>query len=153
MTAPRFFLPAFMLLFTVSVWAEKPAEKAKVTVEKNVMVAMRDGVKLATDIYLPVGNTEKLPVILTRLPYNKDGAKSFGEYFAAHGYAFVAQDTRGRYASEGTWHFMTDDGREAQTAPPGSANSHGQTARSAWWAPPMSAEPSTRWPWKRCLNW
>ena len=101
-----------MLLFTVSVWAEKPAEKAKVTVEKNVMVAMRDGVKLATDIYLPVGNTEKLPVILTRLPYNKDGAKSFGEYFAAHGYAFVAQDTRGRYASEGTWHFMTDDGRD-----------------------------------------
>lgn len=86
------------------------AQEAGVKVEKNVMVAMRDGVKLATDVYLPAGSTEKLPVILTRLPYNKDGAKSFGEYFAAHGYAFVAQDTRGRYASEGVWHWMTDDG-------------------------------------------
>jgi putative CocE/NonD family hydrolase len=86
------------------------AQESGVKVEKNVMVAMRDGVKLATDVYLPAGNTAKLPVILTRLPYNKDGAKSFGEYFAAHGYAFVAQDTRGRYASEGIWHWMTDDG-------------------------------------------
>ncbi len=87
-----------------------PAQEAGIAVEKNVMVAMRDGVKLATDIYLPAGKTAKLPVILTRLPYNKDGAKSYGEYFAAHGYAFVAQDTRGRYASEGVWHWMTDDG-------------------------------------------
>jgi putative CocE/NonD family hydrolase len=76
------------------------------------MVPMRDGVKLATDLYLPANTTSKLPVILTRLPYNKDGAKSIGEYFAAHGYAVVAQDTRGRYASEGVWHFMSDDGRD-----------------------------------------
>ena len=88
------------------------AQESGIQVEKNVMVAMRDGVKLATDVYLPVGNTAKLPVILTRLPYNKDGAKSFGEYFAAHGYAFVAQDTRGRYASQGVWHWMTDDGMD-----------------------------------------
>lgn len=88
------------------------AEKSDIKVQTNVMVAMRDGVKLATDVYLPAINSEKLPVILTRLPYNKDGAKSFGEYFAANGYAFVAQDTRGRYASEGVWHFMTDDGRD-----------------------------------------
>ncbi len=86
------------------------AQEAGIQVEKNVMVAMRDGVKLATDVYLPAGNTGKLPVILTRLPYNKDGAKSFGEYFATHGYVFVAQDTRGRYASEGVWHWMSDDG-------------------------------------------
>ncbi|MBM3859729.1 MAG: CocE/NonD family hydrolase [Verrucomicrobia bacterium] len=82
----------------------------EVTVHTNVMVAMRDGVKLATDIYLPANNTEKLPVILTRLPYNKNGAKRFGTYFASHGYAFVAQDTRGRYASEGVWHMLVDDG-------------------------------------------
>ena len=53
-----------------------------------------------------------MPVILTRLPYNKNGSKSYGDYFAARGYAFVAQDTRGRYGSEGVWHFMTDDGRD-----------------------------------------
>ena len=86
------------------------AQETGVQVEKNVRVALRDGVKLATDVYLPAGSTEKLPVILTRTPYNKDGAKSYGEYFASHGYAFVAQDTRGRYASEGVWHWMTDDG-------------------------------------------
>ncbi|MBL9129562.1 MAG: CocE/NonD family hydrolase [Verrucomicrobiaceae bacterium] len=77
---------------------------------ETVMVTMRDGVKLATDIYKPAGSAEKLPVILTRTPYNKSGAKKHGEYFAQHGYIFVAQDTRGRYGSEGVWHWMTDDG-------------------------------------------
>lgn len=88
------------------------AQKPDIQVQKNVMMPMRDGVKLATDIYLPAGGVEKAPVILMRLPYNKDGAKSIGEYFTAYGYAVVAQDTRGRYASEGVWHFMTDDGRD-----------------------------------------
>ncbi|OYW78196.1 MAG: antibiotic hydrolase [Verrucomicrobia bacterium 12-59-8] len=88
------------------------AQEPGTQVEKNVMVAMRDGVKLATDVYLPAGSAVKRPVILTRLPYNKDGAKSYGDYFAAHGYAFVAQDTRGRYASEGVWHWMSDDGKD-----------------------------------------
>ncbi|MFC5456596.1 CocE/NonD family hydrolase [Prosthecobacter fluviatilis] len=91
-------------------WLHVQAQEAGVKVEKNVMVPMHDGVKLATDVYLPAGSSEKLPVVLTRTPYNKDGAKSYGEYFARHGYVFVAQDTRGRYASEGVWHWMTDDG-------------------------------------------
>ena len=79
---------------------------------ETVMVTMRDGVKLATDIYKPAGSTEKLPVILTRTPYNKAGAKKQGEYFSQHGYIFIAQDTRGRYGSEGVWHWMTDDGQD-----------------------------------------
>src|SRR5690606_38583017 len=83
-------------------------------VEKDVMVPMRDGVKLATDVYRPAEDgepvDEKLPVILTRTPYNKNGAKTAGEYFAKNGYVFVAQDTRGRYNSEGDWHMLTDDG-------------------------------------------
>lgn len=101
----RFVFTA-VILAAASLHAQEPAIK----VEKNLKVAMRDGVKLATDVYLPAGNAEKLPVILTRTPYNKDGAKSFGEYFASNGYVFVAQDTRGRYASEGVWHWLTDDG-------------------------------------------
>ena len=103
----RLFL---LLAFTFVVHAL--AREPDVAVQTNVMVPMRDGVKLATDIYLPAGNSAKLPVILTRLPYNKDGAKKQGEYYARHGYVFVAQDTRGRYASEGVWHMMTDDGRD-----------------------------------------
>ncbi len=82
--------------------------------EKDVMVPMRDGVRLATDIYRPAvdetASAEPLPVILSRLPYNKDGQASAAKYFATHGYVFVAQDTRGRYKSEGVWHMLTDDG-------------------------------------------
>jgi putative CocE/NonD family hydrolase len=85
-----------------------------VLLQQNVMVTMRDGIKLATDLYLPakdgVALPGKYPVILTRLPYNKDGSKKHGEYFAQQGYVFISQDTRGRYASEGVWHWMTDDG-------------------------------------------
>ncbi|MBI4327428.1 MAG: CocE/NonD family hydrolase [Chloroflexi bacterium] len=88
----------------------------QVVTSNDVMVAMRDGVPLATDIYLPAQNgmalPNKLPVILTRTPYHKSGATNPGHYFAARGYAFVAQDTRGRYHSEGVWHMMTDDGRD-----------------------------------------
>lgn len=87
---------------------------ADFVVEKDVMVPMRDGVPLATDIYRPAAkgkaSDEKLPAILTRTPYGKDGAKTVGQYYATHGYVFVAQDTRGRYKSEGTWHMLTDDG-------------------------------------------
>jgi len=83
-------------------------------VQTDVMVAMRDGVRLATDIYLPARDGQlveaRWPVILTRLPYNKNGAATMGRYYASNGYVFVAQDTRGRCKSEGTWHMMTDDG-------------------------------------------
>jgi uncharacterized protein len=86
----------------------------EVAVQTNVMVPMRDGVRLATDIYLPAEDGKRvdaeLPVVLERLPYNKDGCRGRGRYYAARGYAFVAQDTRGRYKSEGVWHWMTDDG-------------------------------------------
>jgi len=93
----------------------RPAEYEYV-IRTNVMVAMRDGVKLATDIYLPAKNgtavAEKFPVILTRTPYNKGGNATPGKFYAARGYVFIAQDTRGRYGSEGVWHMITDDGRD-----------------------------------------
>lgn len=90
------------------------AQEKDLTV-REVMVPMRDGVRLATDVYLPAdtaqsSGTAKLPAILTRTPYNKAGNRSLGLYYAARGYAFLAQDTRGRYKSEGVWHWMTDDG-------------------------------------------
>ncbi len=83
-------------------------------VEKNVMVPMRDGVRLATDLYFPAREGARLegrfPAVMERTPYNKDGAaRGWAPYFAARGYVAVVQDTRGRYASEGIWHMMTDD--------------------------------------------
>jgi putative CocE/NonD family hydrolase len=80
---------------------------------KNVMVAMRDGVKLATDIYSPARNgqpvTDKFPVILVRTPYNKEAGAAGSDYFVARGYVVVRQDVRGRYKSEGRWVPIRDD--------------------------------------------
>ncbi|GIV08773.1 MAG: putative peptidase [Fimbriimonadales bacterium] len=64
------------------------------------MLPMRDGVRLATDVYLPVGEPP-FPVILIRTPYDKNALKPIGEEGARRGYAVVVQDTRGRFASEG----------------------------------------------------
>lgn len=103
---------AAALLAALQIHLHAQAPEPAIKVEKNIMVGMRDGVNLATDVYLPAGDVQKLPVILTRTPYDKKGTKSYGEYFAANGYVFVAQDTRGRYASQGVWHWMTDDGKD-----------------------------------------
>jgi uncharacterized protein len=80
----------------------------EVTVTRDVMVTMRDGVKLATDIYRPAGNG-KLPVLMTRTPYNKEGGAGEARTYAAAGYAVVVQDVRGRYKSEGRWIPIKDD--------------------------------------------
>jgi len=91
----------------------RASDPAPYVVAKNVMVPMRDGVRLATDIYYPARDGArlegKLPAILERTPYNKDGSLAYLLPFVSHGYVVVCQDTRGRYASEGVWHMMTDD--------------------------------------------
>jgi predicted acyl esterase len=68
--------------------------------QQTVMVPMRDGVKLATDIYLPAGDGP-WPTILVMTPYGKKGAGVFGPEANRRGYAYVAQDFRGRFDSEG----------------------------------------------------
>jgi uncharacterized protein len=79
---------------------------------KNVMVPMRDGVHLATDVYRPARNGSpvdgKFPTLLERTPYNKDRAAS-ANYFVPRGYVVVFQDVRGRYQSEGRWVPIRDD--------------------------------------------
>ena len=82
----------------------------------QVMVPMRDGVRLATDVYLPAGHGHA-PSVLVRLPYDKCGRYTFmpacAPFFTERGYAFVVQDVRGKFRSEGeTMPFMheVDDG-------------------------------------------
>ena len=58
------------------------------------MLPMRDGTRLATDVYLPDG-APPYPVILIRTPYDKNALKPIGEDGARRGYAVVVQDTRG----------------------------------------------------------
>ncbi|MEQ9411793.1 MAG: CocE/NonD family hydrolase [Fuerstiella sp.] len=107
-------LPLGILLCLLAVVGGARVQAQDFVLEQDVMVPMRDGVRLATDIYRPASDGKvqesPLPVILTRLPYNKNGARTMGVYYSTHGYVFVAQDTRGRYKSEGVWHMLTDDG-------------------------------------------
>lgn len=116
MRAPLALALAAALLASSFLGADEVRPPGAPVVQQGEMVAMRDGVRLATDLYFPAKDGAKLDgkfhVVLTRTPYNKTGAKRFGEYFAKHGYVFVAQDCRGRYGSEGVWHWMTDDGRD-----------------------------------------
>ena len=78
--------------------------------QSNVMIPMRDGVCLATDIYLPALNGQpasgKFPVILERTPYDKAGSGNVtnGTYYARRGYVCAIQDVRGRFVSEGEWY-------------------------------------------------
>ena len=90
----------------------RPKGANEVDVERNALVAMRDGVKLATDVYRPKGVTGPLPTVLMRLPYNKStyrGATTPADFFASHGYAVVVQDVRGKFASEGEFHVYQGD--------------------------------------------
>ena len=74
--------------------------KFEVRVDRNTNVPMRDGVKLAADIYRP-DVAGKYPVILTRTPYKKEMSEIQAQYYARRGYVYAVQDCRGRFASPG----------------------------------------------------
>ena len=81
---------------------------AGVSVERDLRVVMDDGVALLTDVYRPEGAGPHHVVLISH-PYDKLAALSnFGyahpSWYARHGFIVVAQDTRGRYRSEGTFY-------------------------------------------------
>jgi len=84
----------------------RPEGTHDVRLEPTVMVPMRDGVRLATDLYFPIDAVEPLPVIQIRTPYSKMPMRNEGSaarYFASHGFAVAVQDMRGRFQSEGEY--------------------------------------------------
>ncbi len=90
------------------------------TIEKKMMVPMRDGIRLATDIYLPKQSAGPLPTIFARTPYNfnKSGERRLKAITKAmeNGYAYVVQNERGKFFSEGEWEilgFPRTDGYDA----------------------------------------
>jgi len=94
----------------ISTFAIRPYSVENLAADKykkqEVMIPMRDGVKLHTVIFTPVQQTEKLPFLLERTPYGVNGYPSpekneYVQDMAKDGYFFVYQDIRGRYLSEG----------------------------------------------------
>ena len=132
-------------------------------VERKVMMPMRDGVRLATDIYRPKNATGKVPVVWVRTPYNfnfwdiQNGVPA--DMTAAltavkRGYAYVVQNERGHFFSEGNYDILGSTRPTATTPSTGWRSRRGRTARSARpaarrrpsirWASPPSAIPATR---------
>lgn len=74
----------------------------KTKTETRVKMKTRDGVTLYSDIVRP-DDTLKHPTVLIRTPYGRLGSAIGYEYFARRGYVVVAQDVRGRGASDGEW--------------------------------------------------
>ena len=86
-----------------------------VHLERDISVPMRDGVRLAADIYFPAAEGRPapggFPTLLERTPYDKGAAPrpNTGRYFASRGYVTLFQDTRGRFKSEGSFVKYLDD--------------------------------------------
>ena len=87
-------------LLIAGVIAGRGAEPAGATARETAMVPMRDGVRLATDVYRPAG-PGPFPVVLVRTPYGREVIGDLGTNGARRGYVVVSQDTRGRFGSEG----------------------------------------------------
>ena len=77
----------------------EPIPSASLYIKETYMVPMRDGIHLATDVYLPSEDSSPHGCILVRTPYNKDNT-ALGAWADA-GWPSIVQDMRGRYASEG----------------------------------------------------
>jgi uncharacterized protein len=86
--------------------------RTSLALERDVRVAMPDGVTLATDVLRPE-TSAPVPALLIRTPYGRDPAAAKDVANAVSlveaGYAVVSQDCRGRYGSDGTFHPFRDE--------------------------------------------
>ena len=113
-----------LTLFSVVGFAQQTPEQKELAEyirdnydKTEVMIPMRDGVKLFTSIYTPKKKSAKYPILLNRTPYTvapygKDKFKTRlgpDALFAREGYIFVYQDVRGRWMSEGEFEEVRPD--------------------------------------------
>ncbi|MCK4932035.1 MAG: CocE/NonD family hydrolase [Candidatus Aminicenantes bacterium] len=109
----RAFIPIFFFLSASLLLAQEKLD-AKAHYDKaEYMVAMRDGVKLYTQVYTPKDKTQDYPIILFRTPYSVRyyGPKHFrrvffNEAYTREGFIFIYQDVRGKFRSEGDFIVM-----------------------------------------------
>ena len=92
-----------------------PSPTHRVILEPEAMVAMPDGVRLATDVYRPA-DLAQAPALLFRTPYGKTEAVNPRQYraLAGQGYVVVAQDTRGRFESEGEYYPFVNEAADGR---------------------------------------
>ena len=127
----RFFVASFLLLAVAPLAHAQPAplsaaERQKridtekelqslAVVERKLMIPMRDGVRLATDVYRPKNATGPVPIVFVRTPYNfnfwdvKNGVPAdMARPLEAvkRGYAYVLQNERGHFFSEGHYDIL-----------------------------------------------
>ena len=110
-----------------------------------VMVPMRDGVTLATNVYYPKSQPGPFPVIFVKTPYLfgplTENSVGFALEAVKRGYAYVVQNERGRYYSRGKWEILGDpagDGYDsltwlaAQKWSNGSVGTYGCSSTAEW---------------------
>lgn len=115
----KIFTAAFFLIVISILASNLPAQENFSTKEnynkKEVMIPMRDGVELFTQVYTPKDQSQKYPIMLFRTPY---GIRFYGpkinrltlgpnQLYAREGFIFVYQDVRGKYQSEGEFIVMS----------------------------------------------
>src|SRR5881398_1691578 len=100
----KIILFSSFIVFTLKLFAQDSTYN-----RRDVMIPMRDGVKLFTVILEPRNATASLPILIQRTPYGADLPENFNVLensylgnMAKEGYVFVWQDIRGKYKSEGT---------------------------------------------------
>jgi len=127
---------SLLLLSPAIVWGQDsvahfgmPEPRYEIRMETSARIPMRDGTRLSTDLYFPVGASGPLPTVLIRTPYDKNRfrpERSSGYYrwrdgdvrvqlFAGQGYVVAVQDLRGKFESEGEFLIGTnerDDGSD-----------------------------------------
>jgi predicted acyl esterase len=78
-----------LLLLALHAQQRVPVDPRSYGVEKDVMVPMRDGIKLAADLYFPARDgirlEGKFPAVMERTPYNKDGSSGWATYYVTRG--------------------------------------------------------------------
>jgi putative CocE/NonD family hydrolase len=115
MNTYKHYLALIIFIFSTKTTLAQKSIKEKIieiaTIDEKVMMPMRDGIRLATDIYIPK-TEKKVPIIFSRTPYNfnswvdgKEQTRTMERAYEAlkRGYAYVVQNERGRYFSEGEW--------------------------------------------------
>src|SRR6202795_2230895 len=89
----------------------RAADRYEVIIERDVQAKMRDGITPRSDVCRPKTDG-KFPVLLTRTPYDKKWDADICLKWAARGCVVVAQDVRGRYASEGEWYPFKNESQD-----------------------------------------